>query len=135
MKDLSYYFTRLKFKVSTRELVDLQRFCIDVFCFEFNPPLTDGLDYQLYELCEDLDLTNRKSTAVIMIWLMKKNAKFKLKFEWNEKLPVSYNWRNRHAPKKLFKLADKLTEEQLAKFDIYTYIREEAPELWHGTLN
>lgn len=132
---LDVYFTKLKFKSAMKELKDLQTFVIDVYCFRFDPPLTDGMDYELYELCEQLDLTYVKSIAVVMLWLMQKKAKFTLTWKYNKELPFRYNMKNRKAPEKLMKSAENVTDWELQHFDLIEYVKKEVPEIWHGTQN
>lgn len=130
---LDTYFTKLKFKSAMKELNSLTEFGIDVYCFRFDPPMPDGMDYELYELCEQLDLTYVKSIAVVMLWLMQRKIKFTLTWRYNRRLPFRYNMKNRKAPEKLLKSAENVTDEELQDFNLLEYVKKEVPEIWHGT--
>lgn len=95
---------------------------IDCFLFDFRPWNPDGLDkdtqYAFLDYMRTLDLANQQAIVKMMMWLMQKEIKFRVRFQWNKNLPFTYNLGQMKKPKKLWNLVRSIDRGQLMAYDL-----------------
>lgn len=103
---------------------EIKRFQIDCFCFEFSPPLENGLQYRFAEFLETIDLKSYNSVFKIGVWLLQNDVDFQLKFKWNRHVPIIRSIQILGMPKKLYRMLMENREEFL-NYDLYTDLEKQ----------
>lgn len=97
------FLDRLNWQTNTGEMVQIFRFKIDVYLFQFKTPLTGKCMTDFTGYIKQLSMTELKSVMKIWVWLYQHDVKFKLRFSYNTKLPFAYNIKHIGLPKKINK--------------------------------
>lgn len=85
------FFNKLKWRLQTGEMKGFSSFQIDVFCFVFEPELSEEMSMKFTEFADRLDVSQVRSVMMMFVWLYQHNIKFRLVFAWNEDLSALYN--------------------------------------------
>lgn len=97
------FFEKLKWKLANNEIRDFTRFCVDVYCFRFEEPLSQEMSTDFTGLAERLEMKEVRAVMILFVWLCQHDVKFSLVFRWNSSLPVWYNLRHMMEPHRVRK--------------------------------
>lgn len=97
-------------------------FRVDCFLFDFRPWHPDGLErqvqYDFLDYARTLDLANQQAIVKMMMWLIQKDVKFRLRYQWNRDLPFFYNLGQIRKPKKLRGLVASIDRRLIMAYDL-----------------
>lgn len=120
METAQQFLNRLKWKTATNDFKEMTSFRIDCYLFAFERPLSKEEQYAFIEYAESLDLCQERSIIILYIWLYQKEIPFRLKFQWNENLPLLYNLKQVRKPGWYQRNLSRLKEE-VKVFDLEKY--------------
>lgn len=98
------FFNKLKWRLQTGEMKGFSSFQIDVFCFVFEPELSEEMSMKFTEFADRLDVSQVRSVMMMFVWLYQHDVKFRLVFAWNEDLSIVYNIRHLFDPVRVRRL-------------------------------
>lgn len=107
------FLNKLNWDVNMGKLKQIDTFRVDVYQFIFEHPLKDELLRAFTGFIKTLPMREVRSVMKVWVWLYQQDIKFRLKYSWNENLPVLHNIKNLMEPGKVNQKLKSFSHEEL----------------------
>lgn len=102
--NIQIFLNRLKWKIHSGDLTQLDEFQIDVYLFRFKTPLIGNTLKEFVEFIQELPMKELRSVMIMFVWLYQHDVKFCMVFGYNFRLAFLYNIKNIFEPRRISKL-------------------------------
>ncbi len=112
------FLNKLNWKTNSGDIREFTSFQVDIYKFVFKDGLAGKMLTDFTAYINRLNMVEIRSVLKIFVWLYQHNAKFKLKFGWNKRLPLQYNIRNLFEPRRIRRLLLDCDHEDLMSYQL-----------------